>query len=67
MAKRAAEASLWDLHKETIHDLYMEKEKPLKEVIEILGTQHNFKRTYVHSIQQYKLLLNLFQESPIRT
>ncbi|KAF2034882.1 hypothetical protein EK21DRAFT_107515 [Setomelanomma holmii] len=45
MAKRAAEASLWETHKSTIHELYMVKETPLKEVVRILDTQHGFKRT----------------------
>jgi len=45
MAKRAAEASLWETHKSTIYDLYMVRETPLNEVIEILDTQHGFKRT----------------------
>ncbi|KAH8708466.1 Clr5 domain-containing protein [Phaeosphaeriaceae sp. PMI808] len=45
MAKRAAEASLWETHKSTIHDLYMVKETTLKEVMRILDTQHGFMRT----------------------
>ena len=67
MAKRAAEAYLWESHKDTIHDLYMDQEKPLKEVIEILGARHGFKRTYAHNIEQHRLLLTLLQESSIRT
>ncbi|OAL43408.1 ankyrin [Pyrenochaeta sp. DS3sAY3a] len=45
MAKRAAEAFLWESHKDTIHDLYMARETPLKEVMSILEAQHGFMRT----------------------
>ncbi|KAF2659986.1 ankyrin [Lophiostoma macrostomum CBS 122681] len=54
MAKRAAETYSWDTHKDTIHKLYMEQEKPLREVIQILEAQFGFKRTKA----QYERNLN---------
>jgi hypothetical protein len=48
MSKRQAEEDEWDLHKDAILDLYINQDKPLKEVMVAMATQ-GLKRTQVHA------------------
>lgn len=38
-------AEAWEGYKSTIHDLYLEQRKPLKEVMTIMAEQYNFQAT----------------------
>ena len=49
MPKNAADNAEFEHHKDTIHQLYINEDKPLKDVIEIMTVAHNFQKTYVPS------------------
>lgn len=51
-----AKSEEWETHKEKIRQLYCIRDKPLKQVMEIMETEHEFHATYVdvlpvHSIE----------------
>ena len=48
MSKRAIENALWDSHKATIFDLYMEQRIGLKEVMKTMSSHYGFERKSVH-------------------
>lgn len=46
-ARGTAKDQLWTEYKETIRRLYMDEGKTLKEIIDVMEMQHNFKASYV--------------------
>ena len=46
MAKRRSEQDEWNSHQDEIRRLYVEDDRTLSEVAELMAQRHGFKRTY---------------------